>query len=77
MNRDDNIRPLPVEHPYCAICLHFQWEEVKRVYWKDVQETTGHKPASCFNRYVPMGRCLSRDKTVSAFATCDNWQDDA
>jgi hypothetical protein len=45
----DVVKPLPVEYPYCALCLNFSWELVERVWWKDI----GGKPISCYNRYIP------------------------
>jgi hypothetical protein len=69
----DVVKPLPVEYPYCALCLNFSWELVERVWWKDI----GGKPISCYNRYIPVGLCMCLGKPVSAFATCGHWQDDA
>lgn len=71
-----NLRPLPVAHPYCAICLNFAWEEVERVHHKDITGAAKN-PISKYNRYIPLGLCLMRGSRVNAFATCDAWQDDA
>jgi hypothetical protein len=71
-----NLRPLPVEHPYCTICINFRWELVAWVHHSEIT-TLKKMPVSCFNRFVPMGRCGMTGRRVSAFATCDSWQDDA
>lgn len=72
--KDDNLRPLPVDYPYCCICLNFEWSEKGNIYWKDIKD---QKPLGCYNRFIPLGKCLKRGKRVSAFATCNSWQDDA